>query len=515
MSDSCVHTSAAQQSALHNIARLRRIGIDTSHELVVFMPQSCLVCRSEGFEAQTQVRVRLNGRSIIARLNVITSDILADGEAGLSESAWSALGAANGDLGRFEHPDPLESLELVRGKLYGKPFDRKALKTIFDDVLAGRYLDVHLASFVLACGPGRLDFEEMVHLTSAMVDAGDRLDWNRQIVADKHCVGGLPGNRTTMIVVPIVAAAGLTIPKTSSRAITSPAGTADVMETLAPVNLDLQAMRRVVEREGGCIAWGGSVSLSPVDDLLIRVERAIDIDSEGTLIASVLSKKKAAGSTHVVIDIPVGPTAKVRTEAAARKLATELAAVGHAIGLSVETMISDGSQPVGNGIGPALEARDVLAVLRGDANAPIDLRERALALAARLLELGGAASAGQGIRRARDILDSGLAWKKFQAICEAQGGMKDPPRAPITCDITSRYTGQVKAIHNRQIARAAKLAGAPEAKAAGVDLHVKTGNRVERGQPLFTIHAETEGELLYARTYVESHPLIVDVGGVP
>ncbi len=173
--------------------------------------------------------------------------------------------------------------------------------------------------------PGeRLSAAETVALTDAMVKTGDRLSWQASKVADKHCIGGLPGNRTSMIVVPIIAAAGLIIPKTSSRAITSPAGTADVMETLTRIDLDIHEMRRLVEREGGCIVWGGSMQLSPADDILIGVERPLDFDSEGQLVASVLSKKIATGSSHVVIDIPVGPTAKLRTLEAASRLESRL-----------------------------------------------------------------------------------------------------------------------------------------------------------------------------------------------
>ena len=172
-----------------------------------------------------------------------------------------------------------------------------------------------------ACAGDRLDIRETIDLTAAMVEVGEKLSWGVDRVADKHCVGGLPGNRTSMIVVPIIAAAGLLIPKTSSRAITSPAGTADVMETLTRVDLDIADIRKVVEREGGCIAWGGAVRLSPADDILIGVERPLDFDSEGQLVASVLSKKIAAGSTHVVLDLPVGPTAKLRDAEAAARLA--------------------------------------------------------------------------------------------------------------------------------------------------------------------------------------------------
>jgi thymidine phosphorylase len=491
--------------------RLRRLGVDTYQEPVIYMRRDCHVCRSEGFEAQARILVKYDDRSIIATLNVITSDLLASGQAGLSEAAWAMLGAREGDQVMLSHPEPLDSLRSLRAKVYGNSLDDAAVGAIIRDIAAGRYSDVQISSFITACGGNRLDLAEIVALTRAMIDAGERLDWGRAPVLDKHCIGGLPGNRTTLLVVPIVAAFGLTMPKTSSRAITSPAGTADTMEMLAPVDLDLAAMRRVVEREGGCIAWGGAVKLSPADDVLIRVERALDIDSEGQLIASVLSKKAAAGSTDVIIDIPVGATAKVRSTTSAELLSRRLVEVGRRVGLNVEAVVTDGSKPVGRGVGPALEARDVLAVLRGEADAPLDLRERALLLAGRVLEIGSHTSSTEGRALAQAILDDGRAWSKFQAICEAQGGMRRPPQARFTYAVTAERAGRIACIDNRRLARIAKFAGAPKAPAAGLDIHASTGDEIERGQPLFTIHAETGGELEYALAYAKAQTRTVQV----
>lgn len=495
-----------------NVLRLRPLGIDTYQEPVIYMSRDCPVCLSEGWEAQTRLQVTLGDHAIVATLNVVTGDLLAPDEASLSDAAWRMLGAAPGDDVVVSSMPPLESLSAVRAKVYGHRLSAPQLTAIVHDVAAGRYSAIELAAFVTACAGDRLDEAETIALTRAMIDVGDRLDWPRGPVVDKHSVGGLPGNRTTMLVVPIVASCGLLMPKTSSRAITSPAGTADAMETVAPVDISLSAMRRVVEQEGGCIVWGGAVRLSPADDVIIRVERPLDLDSEGQLVASVLSKKVAAGSTHVVIDIPVGPTAKVRSEEAARRLGDRLVRVGAAVGLVVEIMPGDGTQPIGHGIGPALEARDVLAVLQNDAEAPADLRARALVLAGRVLELGGRAPEGAGLALARHHLERGDAWRKFVAICEAQGGLREPPQAAYTREVVASRNGRVDAIDNRRLARAAKLAGAPRAAAAGLVLHAQTGRHVSVGQPLFTLHAESPGELAYAALYVEANPDIVAIG---
>jgi len=494
-----------------NVLRLRRLGIDTYREPVIYMSRDCPVCRSEGWVAQARVEVSGNGGTLIATLNVLTGDILRPDEASLSDVAWAMIGARDGDLVTLSHPRPVDSVSHVRAKAYGATLSEQQIRAVIADVGAGRYSAIELAAFVTACAGGRVTLDETIALTRAMVDVGERLSWGRAPIVDKHSVGGLPGNRTTMIVVPIVTALGAVMPKTSSRAITSPAGTADAMETVAPVALDLAAIRRVVEREGGCIAWGGAVQLSPADDVIITVERPLDLDSDGQLVASVLSKKLAAGSTHVVIDMPVGPTAKVRNDEAARTLAHKLVATGDALGLQVRVVQGDGRQPIGRGIGPALEARDVLAVLRSESGAPEDLKARALTLAAEVLELAGIAAEGAGTDAAARALASGAALRKFEAICEAQGGFREPPRARFTQVVKAPAAGRLATIDNRRLARVAKLAGAPGAPAAGVDLHVPLGAEVSAGQRLFTVHAESPGELAYAIAYTEANPHILTI----
>lgn len=491
--------------------RYRHLGIDTAHEYVVYMNAGCHICRAEGFAAQTRLEVHGNERSLIATLNTVHSSLLSIDEASLSVSAQQALGVQAGDALRFSHVPVLASESDLRAKIYGQRLDATQLAGIVADTVNGRLSDLHLAAFVTACAGDRLDIAETVALTRAMVGAGARLSWQREPVVDKHCVGGLPGNRTTPIVVAIVTAAGLTMPKTSSRAITSPAGTADTMEVLAPVDLDLAAIRRVVEQTGGCVVWGGGMQLSPADDILIRIERPLNLDSDGQLVASILSKKISAGSQRVLIDLPVGPTAKVRSSEVAERLAQRLQQVGAALGLAVDSIITDGTQPIGCGIGPALEARDLLRVLQNQADAPADLRERALLLAGRVLEMGGACAPDEGSLRARALLDSGLAWQQFQAICAAQGGLRDVPHAPLTELIVAPHAGSVRQIDNRVLARIAKLAGAPASAAAGVDLHVKLGQPVEAGQPLYTLHAEAPGELRYAARYASEHGGVIEI----
>lgn len=492
--------------------KLKRLGIDTYKEPVIYMREDCHVCRAEGFESLSRIRITYGDKVLVATLHKVRSELLGVGEAGLSEYAWKQLGGKEGAEIAVGHPAPLTSLSHVRSKIYGNHLNAAAYSAIVRDIATNRYSDIEIAAFVTACAGQKMAADEITELTRTMVEAGERLSWPGDLIVDKHCVGGLPGNRTTPIVVAIVAAYGLTIPKTSSRAITSPAGTADTMEVLAPVDLDVGTIRKVVEREHGCIVWGGAVSLSPADDILIRIERVLDLDSEGQLVASVLSKKIAAGSTHVLIDIPVGPTAKVRSMEMAQLLGRNLEQTGNALGLGVRVHISDGTQPVGRGIGPALEARDLISVLKNEAGAPQDLRERGLDLAGHILEFSPAVRSGHGRALAEDILHSGKAWAKFQAICEAQGGMREIPKADHTFEIVAPTSGVVTNIDNRRISRVAKLAGAPRDKTAGVDLHTPLGTKVAKGQPLFTVHSQAAGELDYALNYIEEQGEIVSIG---
>ena len=440
--------------------------------------------------ALAKVELRSGERIILATLNVIDHDgWLASDEVGLSEQAFALLGLPEGSHVELEQAVPPKSLQAVHAKIQGEELSGAALESIIRDIAALRYSKMEIAAFVVSCA-GFLSTAEVLHLTRAMAAVGTRLRWPDEMVVDKHCIGGIPGNRTSMILVPIVAAHGLTIPKTSSRAITSPAGTADTMEVLARVDLDTETMRDIVAAERGCLVWGGHVNLSPADDVLISVERPLNIDAPGQLVASILSKKLSAGSNRLIIDLPVGPTAKVRSLAAAIQLRKLFEYVASQTELPVEVLITDGSQPIGRGVGPALEARDVVQVRSNAPEAPADLRERALLLAGRVLEFDPALRGGTGVARARELLDTGAALAKMKQIMVAQG----PPPETVTLghltrDIVAETDGVVSAIDCYRIARLARLAGAPTDKGAGIDLFKKPGDKTERGEPLYRIHA--------------------------
>ncbi|QKX17787.1 thymidine phosphorylase family protein [Microbulbifer sp. YPW1] len=492
-----------------------RMGIDTHEEPIVFMRKDCAICRAEGYTANTRLQIKAGKQTLIATLNTVAEKILPQGYIGFSDSAWEFLDLQDEVVVHVHHSPLVPSLSALRKKIYGHRLNSLEVTSIIRDIGKRLYSDIEIASFLTACAGGRLDSAETTALTTAMIDNGNRLYWpDYKCVFDKHCIGGLPGNRTTPIVVAIASAAGLVIPKTSSRAITSPAGTADTMEVLTNVDLPLEQLRNVITRTGACLAAGGEVGLSPTDDLLIRIERALDLDSEGQLVASVLSKKMAAGSTHILIDIPVGPTAKVRDQKQAERLKSLFQAVASGLGVEVRCVQTDGTQAIGWGIGPAEEARDVLSVLRNEEHAPADLTQRALFLSAQLLCMASDISAEQAHQNAREILESGKALQQFLNICEAQGGLREIPRASHHIELRSKWGGHLRSMDNRRLAHLAKVAGAPSSPEAGLRLQVKVGDNIQAGQSLATLLAQTPGELAYAREYFHQNRDLFDVAPV-
>ncbi|MDX2170668.1 MAG: thymidine phosphorylase family protein [Deltaproteobacteria bacterium] len=498
--------------------RLKPLEIDTQQEHVVFIHENAVRAGNLGFRPLDRVRVieATSGgaapREVTGVLNFCRDTLVAADEIGLSTVAAHDLGLpAGAPVHATLSPAP-RSVDLVRRRLQGGRLDRAAFEAILGDVTQHRYSKVELSMLVLACALRALDDAELIAYTQAMIATGSSLQLGAAPIVDKHCVGGVPGNRTTMIVVPILAALGLTVPKTSSRAITSPAGTADTMAVLADVALPPDRLRAVIDGAGACIAWGGALDLAPADDILITVERPMELDTEAQMVASILAKKKSVGATHVLIDIPVGRTAKVRTRAAAERLGRMFRVVAEAIEMQLDILITDARGPIGRGVGPRLEAIDVLAVLQREPQAPVDLREKSLYLAGHLLEMVGATAPAGGYRAAQQALDSGAAAAAFGRIVAAQGGRELPPPAPYRHVVEAPADGRINEIDCWHVARVAKHAGAPANAAAGVRLVHGIGDVVARGEPLFEIHAQSEAQLDFARAYAAEQPHLVRFG---
>ena len=485
--------------------RLARMPIDTGAEPVCFVHRACTEIRAEPLLSAGKVEIVCGERRMRCTLNLVEdTEILAPDALGLSRRAFEEWGAAEGaPVGLHRAPEPA-SRPALRAKVGGAKLSAAQIDAIIADIGLGRYTGREIAGFLISASHG-LDDEETIALAHSRARHAHRLAWTAPMVVDKHSIGGLPGTRVSMVVVPIVIAAGLTMPKTASRAITSAAGTADAMEVLARVDLDAGEVARAVEAVGGCIVWNGRLSHSPVDEVMNALTRPLGVESHRLSVASIVSKKVAAGSTHVVIDIPVGRTAKVRSNIEAAEIARLFRLVAEALGLSVAVEITDGSQPVGRGIGPALEARDAMAVLSCGADAPADLRAKSLMLAARILGFDTRLDGLAALTRATELLDGGHALAVMNRLIDAQGRNPSPP-APgaLGREIEADRAGRIKAIDCFRISGIARRAGAPSDKAAGIDLFRRVGDMVAAGEPLYRIHTTGRDALDEAVAYAAS-----------
>ncbi|HIP84541.1 MAG TPA: AMP phosphorylase [Methanothermococcus okinawensis] len=461
---------------------------------------------------QDRVLVESSKGSFIGVLYT-TKKMVNEGELGISRDIIE--GIEDGEEVRLRHAPRPKSLKYIKKKMDGQVLKPYEIHTIVDEIVQEKLSNIELTSFIVSTYIHGMEMGEIVEMTKRMGETGERLQWERHPVVDVHSIGGVPGNKYALITVPIVASAGIVIPKTSSRAITSAAGTADVMEVLTRVDLDAQEMKRVVEATNGCLVWGGSVNLAPADDIIINVERPLSIDPQPQLLSSVMAKKIAAGINYTVIDIPVGSGTKIKNEREGYALARKFIELGERIGIDVECAITYGGQPIGRAVGPALEAREALMALEDPESAPKSLIEKSLSLAAILLELGGVAQIGSGVDVAKDILYSGKALEKFKEIVIEQGGgitnSEDVELGRYFEDIPSPKDGYVISVSNRGITDIAKEAGAPRDKKAGVLLHVKRGFKVNRGDTLYRLYSSSKERLKSAVKLARRiHPVRVE-----
>jgi len=440
--------------------------------------------------------------------------VIDQGEIGLFDEVLKSLHAQAYDKVEVELADKPITVQYIKEKLEGYELDNKKMNSIISDVVHHRLTDVELAYFISACEVYGMSMKEIVSITKATVDNSDTLKFKNKIIVDKHCTGGVPGNRTTMILVPIMLAAGLTMPKTSSRAITSPAGTADTMEILAKVELSIDQLKKNTKKIGGFIAWGGSMNLAAADDKLIRIRNPLSLDPEGLLLSSIMAKKSAVGSTHVIIDIPIGKDIKIKSKKQAEHLRTKFVELGKKLGIKVIVVITDGSQPIGYGIGASLEARDVLQVLRNEPDAPQDLRKKSLYLASKLFDMikknikDPRAKKLGSLNYARELLDSGRAYEKMKELIMAQGG--NPNVLPDEIELgelvyhhKAPKKARISSIDNKMISKIARTLGSPVDQGAGIFLKVKKGYSVKKGDTMFIAYAKSKEKMNFAKRFFD------------
>ncbi|MEA3379152.1 MAG: thymidine phosphorylase [Nanoarchaeota archaeon] len=444
-------------------------------------------------KAKDRIRIhKIKSETCIIVVVDITDKGVEEGEIGLFDEVMHKFKIEPGTSVNITYEPKPQEIQFIRKKLDGFKLNASEIKKIIKGVVENRFSDVELTYFVSGCYSNGLNMKETVALTQAIVETGKRLTFKEKPIIDKHCAGGVPNNRTTMIMIPLLASMGFKMPKTSSRAITSPSGTADTMEVLAPVALSEKRIKQVIKKTNACMVWGGSMNLAAADDILIKVRHPLRLDPEGMLLASIMAKKKAVGATHVLIDLPFGYGSKFPTKKDAKKIGKKFERLGKHLSIKTLVVYTDGSQTIGKGVGPALEVADVIEVLNG--KGAEDLRKKSLYLTEKILRMLNVKKPGF---KAQHFLDSGKALKKFKEIIVAQGGKKhfEIPKAKYRYDVKAQTSGTIKSIYNKGISKVARLAGAPQDKTAGLYLWVHKNAKVKKGDVLFTIHSESKAKL--------------------
>jgi len=447
-----------------------------------------------GIRANDRVSIKTDGKEFTTIVDVV-GNLIQKSEVAVSSEIKHILSLKSRQKVDVTIAPRADSLEFIKKKLNGKALTQCEISEIIEDVVNNSLSSPEIALFISGMYKHGMSTKETIYLIKSIMESGKKLNLKSKKIADKHSIGGIAGNRTTPLVISICAAAGLIMPKTSSRAITSAAGTADVIEAIAQVDFSMRDIKKIIKKTHGCMVWGGALGIVPADSKIIQIEKALKIDPESQLLASIMSKKLAIGSNYIIIDIPYGKGAKV-SKRKALDLKRKFESLGRHFRKKLKCVLTDGSQPIGNGIGPILELNDIINILDPEKKGPKDLKDKALFLSGELLELTGKAKKGKGREMAETILYSGKAYKKFQEIIKAQKGeIKELSPGKYQKEILSSKSGEIKEIDNKKINTLAKIAGCPGYKKAGLYLHKHTQEKVKKGEKILTIYAESKSRL--------------------
>lgn len=483
---------------------LKHIAVSSFNENIVYLHRDCEIYKVDEVNSITKVEVHGGVAPVFGFLEIVDDEtIVSPEELGLNNEAFAQINLPEGTAVNLNIAPIPASIPLIKRKMLGNILSSGEYKSIINDISNRRYSNMDIASFLIASG-SFMSAPEILSLTEALV--GEKVfHWDKEnIVVDHHCLGGVAGNKTDIVITAIVAAYGLPILKTASRSVTSSSGVADTFSVLANVDLDENKIADLLEENRGVIVDYNKLPIAAACKLISAIERSIGVSQQQHIVSEILAIKLAAGVTNLVLDIPVGPTARIKSTVEAVQIRKLVEYIGDMLGLEVDVVITDGSEPIGNGVGAMLEARDVMKILRNREDAPQDLLEKSLFLAGRILEFDPKLRGGQGYHVAKEILSSGRALEALNKIIYSQGKSEPARLGNLTREIVSNTPGVVQAINNQRINHIAILAGANQYLGAGVDLLKKVGDTVDVGETLYVIHAMSSGDFALANSIVEA-----------
>jgi len=432
---------------------------------------------------------------------ILTDTIVNEKQVGITESLWRRYRISGLDYITLIHKVGTDSLEYIKKKLTGGTLNQQEMNQIIKDVALTKLSVIEMTYFCASLFSPGLNEDEIYFMTKAIAESGDSLSFKElsDVVVDKHSIGGIPSKGVTPIMVSIIASLGYVIPNTSSRAITAPAGTADMLEVVMPVSLGKEEIEAVVKKNNGCLVWGGGLNLAPADDILIQIEKPIHLETYANFITSIMAKKVASGITHQLIDIPYGVNGKVKEEDL-EEVSKLFENLGRKFKIKVGIYSRNALAPDGMGIGPTLEIRDALWCLERNPKRPTGLENLAIDMSAKLMELTGKIGYRDALFRAREALDSGLAFQKFWDIAFSQGATyivkgDDLELATNTYEIKAKRDGVISMFRTGEIVKITRALGTPYARKAGILLNRTVGDRVRIGDVIATLYAENSNRL--------------------
>jgi len=487
--------------------RSKRLDIATEDALVFVLNADTAV--KYGLCAGDRVHMCWKDICVFGSIDV-TGTYVGYDEIGLYEDIWLKYGIPSNDMVTIDIISKTHAVEAIKKKLLGGVLSFKEINTIMHGIATRKLSTVEITYFAASSFSPGFNEQEIYYLTKAMAENGEELDFRylKKKIVDKHSIGGIPAKGVTPVLVPILACFDLIVPNTSSRAITTPAGTSDILEVMMPVALSKEQIVKTVEKTGACLAWGGGIDLAPADDVLINIERPLHIEAYDKFIVSIMAKKVATGIEYMLVDLPVGKGTKIEHPEDVPIVAASFKKLGQLFDINVDIYERRPKGPDGYGVGPVLECVDLMRVFEQHPQRPLNIENTALDMAGRILEMTKTVPAGQGFNLAKEKLLNGEAKKKFWEIAFAQGATREMNSNDfILGDYKQTFravkSGTVKFISNKMVVLSARMLGAPFVKQAGIHFENLVGDKVEEGQVLFTLYATSQKRINLAKRYLE------------
>jgi AMP phosphorylase len=477
--------------------KTKQLDIETGSGLIALLNEK--EAENMGIHAGDRVTLNYDKKRKVTVTIDTSEKLVKPGFIGLFEDVWAKRSIKEDEVAQMVVESRPLSIETLKKKMLGKPCNYEEFYALIKDISDGKFSEIETTYYAASGFVAPYTDQELYYVAKAMAETGEQFNLKQKVV-DKHSVGGLAGNRSTPIIISIVASLGITIPKTSSRAITSPAGTADAMEVLCPVSFSLAEIKKIIKKTNGCLVWGGGLRMAPADDKIIKVSRPLAIESYDKMIVSIMAKKVATGVDYLIIDIPVGESCKVPNMKHANEIEKKFVTLGKKFKMKVKVIKTPAREPIGRGIGPALEAREVLRVVQQHKFRSLDLENKSCKLAGAILELKGYCKTGNGYKIAKEQVKNGEAWKKLNQIIVAQGGQKDINSEEVLkevekYEIHAKKSGKIVFVNNRNINEVCMNLGAPIDKNSGIHTHVRYGQKVKKGDKLYTMYTSSEDRL--------------------